>query len=262
MSTVYARYPARPVLNRLVLSALDQPATDWVVRGRVVPSEAYAVWDRWKPGFSATCRDLGREDVSVTSKSRIREDLSIALPPRRRRLLLKFTGWPRIGFLKEIFPDARFVQLVRDGRAVAFSLTVRPWWRGWEGPGRWCWGDLTPAQRDRWEAADRSFEVLAGIEWEILMDALAEGTRLLSPTEMLVVRFEELCRDTHETLDRILGFAGLRWTERLERTVAAVRYRNTNDRWRSELTPTRRRQLDRSLGGALLKYGYEADLAS
>jgi len=31
----------------------------------------------------------------------------------------KYTGWSRIAFFKEIFPEARFVHVIRDGRAVA-----------------------------------------------------------------------------------------------------------------------------------------------
>ena len=85
--------------------------------------------------------------------------------------LHKFTGWPRSGFLQRILPDARFVNVVRDGRAVANSFLQMPWWRGYEGPEGWGWGPLPEEYQQIWEESGRSFAVLAGLEWRILMEA-------------------------------------------------------------------------------------------
>src|SRR3712207_7426845 len=49
--------------------------------------------------------------------------------------------------LSEIFKDAKFIHLMRDGRAVANSLLHVYFWSGWKGPGNWGWGQLSPAQQ-------------------------------------------------------------------------------------------------------------------
>ena len=85
-------------------------------------------------GFSEPCRDLVRTDVTTRVKRQVRAAMGMMLTHKRNRLLLKITGWPRLGFLNEMLEDAKFIHLVRDGRAVASSLHV-DFWRGWYGPG-------------------------------------------------------------------------------------------------------------------------------
>ncbi len=96
-------------------------------------------------------------------------------PEKRNRLLVKITGWPRLGYLHEIFPDAKFIHVVRDGRAVVNSLINVDWWDGWKGPQNWRWGDLDLSQTDEWEKYGKSFVVLAGIQLKIIMNALEHG---------------------------------------------------------------------------------------
>lgn len=72
--------------------------------------------------------------MTVEIKRKLPVVLSKTLTKKRNRLLFKITGWPRVGFLHEIFEDAKFIHLIRDGRAVAYSLLQQPWWEGWRGP--------------------------------------------------------------------------------------------------------------------------------
>ena len=74
-------------------------------------------------------------------------------------------GMARLGFLNEIFGDATFIPLVRDGRAVAQPAAARRLLRGWYGPQGWRAGLLSPEDQATWEASDCSFVALAGLEW-------------------------------------------------------------------------------------------------
>jgi len=44
-------------------------------------------------------------------------------------------------------PEARFIHVIRDGRAVANSWLQMPWWLGYGGPERWQWDPLAGAGR-------------------------------------------------------------------------------------------------------------------
>ena len=76
---------------------------------------------------------------------------------KRNRLLIKITGWPRIGYLNEIFSDAKFIHILRDGRAVANSLINVEFWRGWQCPQNWRFGRLTEKQQKEWEDSQYFF---------------------------------------------------------------------------------------------------------
>jgi hypothetical protein len=76
---------------------------------------------------------------------------------------------PRISFLYAIFPDARFVHVLRDGRAVANSRLNASFWKGWHGLNIWG-GQMPEHYRQEWERHRRSFVALAGIEWKTHID--------------------------------------------------------------------------------------------
>ena len=138
------RYPARPDLNRRAVTAMGNPLLRRLFGGRIQPGECYYFWDHYAYGFAEPCRDLVRTDVTARVKQQVRTAMGSMLTPARHRLLLKITGWPRLGYLNEIFEDARFIHLVRDGRAVAASLLHVDFWRGWFGPQGWRAGLLSP----------------------------------------------------------------------------------------------------------------------
>ena len=95
----------------------------------------------------------------------------------------------RMGVLSRLFPEARFVHIVRDVRAVALSLVEMP--REW--------GTRTvPEGAARWR-----HRVGRGH---------AEGTAL-GPERYLEVRYEDLVADAEGVLRRVLGFLLLPWDD-------------------------------------------------
>jgi hypothetical protein len=151
LSRLCDRYPGKPELNRLALQLIDIPLLGRHLRKIIYAGEWYTFWDYHCSGFKEPWRDLFKEDVSSRTKKTVRNVMSRTLTSQRHRLLAKVTGWPRMGFLKEIFPDAKFIHVYRDGRAVANSFLTVNWWSGWRGPSNWRWGELTPEQKERWE---------------------------------------------------------------------------------------------------------------
>lgn len=89
------------------------------------------------------------------------------------------------------FPEARFIHLVRDGRAVYNSVK------------KLSWGPSTP---------------LAGAQWWATQ--IAPGLALessLGSTRVLRVRYEDVVTDPAETLARICAFAEIRYDDAMSR---------------------------------------------
>ncbi|HEX6669848.1 MAG TPA: sulfotransferase [Gemmatimonadales bacterium] len=257
LSGLSDRYPARPAWNRAAVSAMHRPLLRRFL-GRVQPSEAYLFWDYHAYGFSAPCRDLVRGDVTARVRKQVRAALESQLTPEHDRLLIKITGWPRIGYLREVFEDARFVHIVRDGRAVASSLLHVDFWRGWQGPHGWRAGLLSPEDQAVWESYDRSFTALAGLEWRIQMRAMDAARRDLDPSQFLETRYEDFCRQPWESCRRVLQFAELPESAAFERQVRAEPIRDMTTRWRGDLTQAQQDLLDDLLREDLPRYGYQA----
>ncbi len=256
------RYPDKPVWNRWAVTAMDNPLLRRLLGGKIRPGENYRFWDRHAYGFSEPCRDLLRSDVSARVKKQVRGALEPMLSPKRNRLLIKITGWPRIGFLNEIFEDARFIHIVRDGRAVASSLLHVGFWRGWYGPQGWRAGLLSPEDQATWESYDRSFTALAGLEWRIQMRAIEAARQALDPKLFFEVKYETFCEQPVETYRQVLDFAEVPDSVDFERHVRAASIRSTSNRWRDDLAPGQQVILDDLLREDLLRYGYSEPAAT
>ncbi len=253
-------YPTRPTWNKWAVEAMGNPLLRRLFGQRIRPGECYRFWDTFAYGFSEPCRDLVRTDVTARVKKRVHGAIQPMLTPARNRFLAKITGWPRIGFLNEIFEDAKFIHIIRDGRAVANSLLHVSFWRGWYGPQGWRAGLLSAEDQATWESYDRSFVALAGLEWRIQMRAIDAAREKLDPKLFYEVKYEDFCRRPLETYREVLEFAELPESAELERQVKAASIESTSHRWRDDLTPGQQAILDHLLREDLRRYGY-GDLA-
>lgn len=249
-------FPDRPALNRLVLRARDLPWIGSVVHRLAYPRELFGFWRHHARGFNMPCRDLRAGDLTADQRRHLRKVLSDLRTPRRRRLLLKVTGWPRVGYLAALFPEARFIHILRDGRAVANSFLQQPWWGGWGGPWNWRYGELDAESRRLWERHDRSFVALAGIQWNLLMDAFDEARKAVPADRFLDIRYEDLCSRPMETFRNCLEFGALEEDPRFEERVRANRWSSANERWREDLTSSQQATLEAVVRERLERHGY------
>jgi omega-hydroxy-beta-dihydromenaquinone-9 sulfotransferase len=257
LSAFALRFPGKPAWNRRAVMALDNPLVRRLFGETIRPTESYRFWDRYAYGFSRPCRDLVESDVTARVKRQLHAAFGATLSARRDRLLLKITGWPRLGYLHEVFEDAKFIHIIRDGRAVANSLMHVPFWWGWYGPQGWRAGLLSPEDQAVWESYDRSFTALAGLEWRIQMRAMAAARKLLDPRLFMEVKYESLCERPLETFRRVIEFAELPPSEPLERAVKVAKIESTSNRWSEDLTPTQQKILNDVLHEDLRQCGYD-----
>lgn len=251
------RFPNKPAWNRRAVTAMDNPIVRRLAGDKIRPAEAYRFWDQYAYGFSEPCRDLVRADVTPRVSKQLRTAFESMLTSERDRLLVKITAWPRIGYLNAIFPDAKFIHILRDGRAVANSLLHVNFWRGWFGPQGWRAGLLSPEDQASWESYDRSFVALAAIEWRIQMRAIDAAREALDPKRFMEVRYEEFCESPMDAYRQVLDFVELPHSPEFEQHVRAATITDMSNRWRGDLTPDQQGILDDLLREDLQRYGYD-----
>jgi hypothetical protein len=252
-------FPNRPSWNRWAVTAMGNPVLRRIFRTRIKPGENYGFWYTHAYGFAEPGRDLLGSDVTPRVKKQVHAAIEPMLTPKRSRMLVKLTGWSRIGFLDEIFEDAKFIHIVRDGRAVASSLLhINAWqWRGWYGPYSWRYGPLSAEDHAAWEASNRSFAVLAGLQWRIHTRAIEAARQTLDPKRFLEVRYEALCEQPLETCLRVLEFAELQRDAAFERHVKRTPMKDMTARWRVDLSAEQQARLTDVLREDLQRYGYD-----
>lgn len=152
--------------------------------------------------------------------------------------------------IKALIPDALFIHIIRDGRAVALSLDRRsdrglsalPWHR-------------------------RENLLIQGIYWEWFVESARRRGRSLN-ANYLEVRFEELVQNPQQTLGSVGDFIARELDyERIRRTgYRTVRDPNTSfrgeqgfnpvERWRREIAAEQMVRLEGIIGAALHELGY------
>jgi hypothetical protein len=155
----------------------------------------------------------------------------------------------RIPFLATAFPDARFVHLIRDGRAVAYSLSRVDWW---EDEVVWWYGDTPRRWRERggdpWE--------LVATHWIRELASIQEGLGAVAAERQLELRYEALVGDPAALVTRVARFAGLAddpgWRSELDR----LSYPNKNEAWRDRLSPEARQRVEAIQRPDLVRLGH------
>jgi len=229
---------------------------------RFAPSEAYKlISSQVSPVYANSSRDLEARDVTPWLAQRFREFFEERCRCQGADVFLhKYTGWSRIGFFARIFSEARFIHVVRDGRAVANSWLQMPWWNGYRGPENWFWGNLTRPYLDEWNASDRSYTCLAAIAWKMLMDSYEQAGQGLPGDRFLQFRYEDFLAAPHDVLQQIVAFIGLPWTAAFERYVTQQKIDASRSRaFERDLSPDQLAELQSSLSEKLLHYGYTTE---
>jgi hypothetical protein len=263
LSNVEDRVPGLPPtagrLNSLLYRRVP-PALTRKGRLRFAPSEGYRALAREvSPLVAASYRDLLAGDAMPWVADSFRAFFTGRADAQGKPVFLhKYTGWPRSGFVRAVFPDARFINVTRDGRSFVASALRTPWWVGHMGPETWQWGPLPPAYAREWQASGRSFAVLAAIAWKIMMDAFADARALVPADQWLDVRIEDVLADPGRRFKELLAFMGLD----AHRAVDAALARTTlsperQQAYRRELDPASIAAVERSRAGHLPAWGYE-----
>jgi hypothetical protein len=228
-------------------------------RVRYAPSEGYRVLSREvSPLLEAPLRDLTASDVTPWLERRVGDFFAERAGAQHTEAFLhKFTGWPRAGFIKRVLPSARFIHVVRDGRAVANSWLQMPWWRGFEGPDHWQWGPLPPDLEAEWESSGRSFVVLAGLLWQVLIDAFDTARAAIGSGDWLEVRYEDVAAQPRQSFARMLDFCGLPWDAAFERGFERYAFSaSRSDAFRRDLDASDVERLTHILARPLAARGY------
>lgn len=261
LSLLVAKFPEHLYLNRWLMRVLDIPLVNLYFKRRFVPLENYPFWDHYFGGFGYPCRDLFASDADLASARSLRKAFSQLTTSRKNRMLIKITGAPRISFLHSIFPDAKFIHVTRDGRAVAASRMKAPFWIGWQGwRGLSLWAEEMPAHyRQEWERHGYSFVALAGIEWKAHIDQMNEFRQRCPEVNVLEVKYEAFCADPIVQLRDIARFCDLSWDARFEARLRRHYVGSENAKWRSDLTEEQQAILQEVLAVQLVEQGYELD---
>jgi len=203
------------------------------------PFEAVRFWERYLPGFFSHRDNLpGTADVPTAGIDPVRRATDTVLQfQRRNRLLIHVTGWSRIAYFDRLFPDALFVWLRRDPRAVVSSWLKTGWLDAANPPDseRWQWGRVPPSYYELWREMGGGPLLSMSLKIRLDLDDIALNMARF-PDRWHELWYEDLISHPEPTMRLVCDFAGLEWTPGFERLVQETGFYNRTSKWRRYLT--------------------------
>ena len=203
------------------------------------PFEAYKFWEAFLPGFSRRDRPLTADDVPEEGIEPARRTLARLLRYQgRSRLLVKVTGWSRMAYFDRIFPDARFVSLRREHRAVISSWIQAGWLDVTSAPSTpgWQWGEVPPAYLAAFHDLGGGPILSAAVKIQLDLDDIRRNMALL-PGRCHELDYDDLIAQPIESLRAMTDFCGLAWDQRFERAMRKMAFHDTRNKWKKFLSP-------------------------
>lgn len=136
----------------------------------------------------------------------------------------------RIEKLIECFPEAKFINIVRDGRAVAFSLTKVKWWDNHK---IWWLDRKTPRQLRQQNYTDIE---LAATNWVEEITCINNGIRNIHKNNLLNIRYEDLVLNPEKHIVDCLNFLGIEPNKSWLNDIKKLDFYNSNDVWKSKMS--------------------------
>lgn len=200
----------------------------------------------WRIGLLGTEDDkLSPEMLTSKNRSRIIEQISRQSNGRRYLLEKTVSNCLRIPYVLKVFPNAKFIHLIRDGRDVVESVQ-RQWgevrelsyffkklktfpikyaasylleyglnWAsfglGKKGSDDYIWGVKYPGYKDDLE--QKSILEVCAYQWRICVENSLAQLASLPQDSVLEVRYEELMLDPQAQLSQIGHFIGVNKSE-------------------------------------------------
>ena len=273
-SVYIEHFPSLPCLA-LMDRISDIPKIGWYLRGKKkqneglislvrkylpYPSETYSVWERFcgeKFSFDYLIGQTASEEEMKNITNYIH---TILRYQGKRRFFAKFTGPPRIHYLNSIFPDAYYIHMVRDPRAVISSLIN--FWKEWKELGgleRPWWRNGLPDEYVReWEESGRSTIVLAAVQWKRVVELTWEEKRLVPPKNYMEIKYEDFVDNPHHVLSMVFERNALEDSLLAHRYISSIgKLRNMNLKYKKYLSSEDIDIVEKITGDTAKRAGYD-----
>ncbi len=221
------------------------------------PDEAYAFWDKY------TTDEFSRSYLLKINASEKAINLTRAAVgqvifwQKKKRFTTKLTGPGRIHYLHSIFPDAKFVHVIRDGRSVAHSLLNVGFWKEKGGLDRPFWNNgLNKEKLEVWQKNRSDPALLAVLQWRQVIESARDESRELSHDNYIEVRYEDFIVNQEDTMEILFRYAGLSYMDVFSEKNDNANVINMNDKYKSEFDIDTLKLIELAVGGLLSELGY------
>jgi len=216
-------------------------------------AEAGKVWDPKNYDNPQADHHWTAEDLTASDARRLRHRFAYRRWLNRGKTLVNKQprNSVRIDYIRAIFPQARFIHIIRDGRSVVSSILTRadnepkrkevPFWRFCKPPD---WRNLTGDDVE-----------LAAKQWRGIVNYILSKRNALgkSYTE---IKYEDFCERPNDELERILDFLEVDTDGDVLGRMLAVKLESQNYKFRQRFSESDVERINAIQRPLLEEFGY------
>jgi len=197
------------------------------------PSEAYPFWESiTRDDINFSRGFLLEQTANKEERKNIHARLScLTRLQGKQRFAMKITGPGRIGYLKSIFPNARFVNVIRDPVATVHSLLEVTFWKEQGMTKLWWKGAYSEQEIETFETLKHDPIAATAFQLAKILDTTKEEA-IKTNAMMLTVHYEDFVANPKDTIQDILYFAKLPNSIWVQRKLNKTAIHNQNSRTR------------------------------
>lgn len=141
------------------------------------------------PNYGHRLKETDVTDTMIDNVNKVRKKVDKRIIIKNPRNSL------RIPFIKKLFPDAKFLHIIRDGRDVTCSLK-----RGMEGN---LWSHPKPNNWGKWK--NKPYHLKCAWLWNSILEQIHEDVRKIPQDDYLEVKYEELISEPEKIMTNIFN---------------------------------------------------------
>jgi len=219
------------------------------------PAEGEGFWEHYLPAFTPPVDAPyvpGPEHVTDEEAERLRNAVrEVCACQHRSDFVGQYAGFPRVRLLRKVFPEARFIQVVRNPRSVAYHLVRRI-----EGGDHKLWGNreawkaVMPSElRERLEGLEDTPLNFSGVLVRWYHNLYQEELGTLPEEDRAEVAYADLMGHPERTLKRAIKFVGMEYDKRFDYYLKYHSIHQNNRRTKRNLSTEETEQLEKAVDG-------------
>lgn len=254
LTNKFYRFPQLTLLHRilelpLIGNKLKQNIINETSWNFIRPSEGENIYQKFC-GYGVG-KILTKNDMSSIKNTKLKQIIKSHLYySNKHRFINKSpSNVQRIEILNLIFPDAYFIHIIRDGRAVVNSLNNVSWWKDiklW-----WAKGKL-PADLEKQGMHPL---IIKARHWENNVKEVRRHQRILKDRYMEIY-YEDFIRDVPGTIKMICDFCSLKYSDKYL-SLIPLKFSTMDYKWKRSFNMNERRILNKYLKKTLDSMGYK-----
>jgi hypothetical protein len=208
---------------------------NWKIKYLPHPVETNSFWQKNITGFNS----VKSHEIITSELKNVYKLINIFCKWQGKNIFLtEYSKWAKINYFSKIEPNAKFLHLVRDGRAVAYEyykMIINSKYKEWNEKEKWIYA-WPQNWRDEFEENSDSILAYCAYLWKFQLKLIQEEAKNLSLDRYLEIKYEDLVKEPEKVIIEIMDFFGIDFNTNISRYLHKNMLKNMNHEWKENLS--------------------------